>query len=97
MPSGKKERSLKKKYSSFFINKRDIPEPEPEPENSMEGICPSLREFKDSQEDTDPVLGNKMVSEQAQHHKSRHGGLWRTSITPLIRWATVGSAISQDM
>ena len=26
------------------------PEPEPEPENSMEGICPLLREFKDSQE-----------------------------------------------
>ena len=48
MPSGKKEKSLKNKYSSFF--RRDIPEPKPEPENSMEGICPSLREFKDSQE-----------------------------------------------
>ena len=58
MPSDKKERSLKKKYSLFFSNRRDIPEPEPEPENSMEGICPSLREFKDSQEDTDPVLRN---------------------------------------
>ena len=29
MPSGKKERRLKKKYSSFFSNRRDIPEPEP--------------------------------------------------------------------
>ena len=44
MPSGKKEKSSKNKYSSFFSNRRDIPEPEPEPENSMEGICPSLRE-----------------------------------------------------
>ena len=56
MPSGKKDKSLKKKYSLFFSKRRYIPEPEPEPENSMEGICPSLREFKDSQEDTDPVL-----------------------------------------
>ena len=44
MPSGKKVKSLKNKYSLFFSNGRDIPEPEPEPENSMEGICPSLRE-----------------------------------------------------
>ena len=58
MPSGKKERSLKKKYSSFFSNRTDISEPEPEPENSMEGIYQLLREFKDSQEDTDPVLRN---------------------------------------
>ena len=50
MRSGKKVKSLKKKYSSFFSNGRDIPEPEPELENSMEGIYPSLREFKDSQE-----------------------------------------------
>ena len=56
MPSGKKVKSLKNKYSLFFSNGRDIPEPEPEPENSMEGICPSLREFKKSQEDTNPVL-----------------------------------------
>ena len=56
MSSGKKERSLKKKYNSFFNDRRDIPDLEPEPENSMEGICPSLREFKDSQENTDPVL-----------------------------------------
>ena len=46
MPSGKKDKSLKKKYSLFFRNRRDIPEPEPEPENSMEGIYPSLKEFK---------------------------------------------------
>ena len=44
MPSSKKENSLKKKYISFFSDRRDIPEPEPELENSMEGICPSLRE-----------------------------------------------------
>ena len=58
MPSGKKERSLKKNHSSFFSNRRDIPELEPVPENSVEGIYPSLREFKDSQGDTDPVLRN---------------------------------------
>ena len=52
MSSGKKDRSLKKQYSLFFSHRRDIPEPE----NSMEGICPLLREFKDSQEDTDKVL-----------------------------------------
>ena len=50
MPSGKKVKSLKNKYSSFFSNGREIPEAEPEPENSMEGICPLLREFKDTQE-----------------------------------------------
>ena len=43
-------------YSSFFSNRRDIPEPEPELENSVEGICPSLKEFKNSLEETDPVL-----------------------------------------
>ena len=32
--------------NSCPVVRRDIPEPE----NSMEGICPSLREFKDSQE-----------------------------------------------
>ena len=46
MSSGKKVKSFKNKYSSFFSNGRDIPELE----NSMEGICPSPREFKDSQE-----------------------------------------------
>ena len=56
MPSGKKDRSLKKKYDSCFSNKRDIPEPEPEPEYSMEGIYPLLKEFKNSLEETDPVL-----------------------------------------
>ena len=44
MPSNKKERSLKKKYSSFFRDRRDIPEPEPELENSMEGTCPSRKQ-----------------------------------------------------
>ena len=56
MPSGKKERRLKKKYSLFFSNRRDIPEPEPEPENSVEGMYPLLKEFKNSLEETDPVL-----------------------------------------
>ena len=54
MPSGKKERSLKKQCSSFFSNRRDIPEPE----NSVEGIYPSLKEFKNSLEKTDLVLRN---------------------------------------
>ena len=58
MPSGKKDKSLKKKYSSFFSNRRDIPEPEPELENSVEGIYPLLKEFKNSLEETDPVLRN---------------------------------------
>ena len=46
----KKVKSLKNKYSLFFSNGIDIPDPEPESENSMEGICPFLREFKDCQE-----------------------------------------------
>ena len=58
MPSGKKEKSLKKKYSLFFSNRRYIPEPEPEPENSIEGIYLSQKEFKNSLEETDPVLRN---------------------------------------
>ena len=63
MPNGKKERSLKKKYSSFFkSNRRDILELETEPENSMEGIYPSLKEFKNSLEETDPVLRNMDVN-----------------------------------
>ena len=44
MPSGKKDKSLKKKYSSFFSNRRDIPEPEPEPENSVEGKVKSTQD-----------------------------------------------------
>ena len=43
MPSGKKEKSLKNKYSLFFC--KDIPEPEPEPESSVEKIYPSLSEM----------------------------------------------------
>ena len=57
MPSGKK-----KKYISFFSNRRDIPEPEPEPkpepENNVEEIYPSLKGFKNSRKETDPVLRN---------------------------------------
>ena len=49
---------MKKKYPSFFSNMRDIPEPEPEPENIVEGIYPSLKEFKNSLEEADPVLRN---------------------------------------
>ena len=49
---------MKTKCSLLFSNRRDIPEPEPEPENSVEGIYKSLKEFKNSQEDTDPVLKN---------------------------------------
>ena len=49
---------MKKRYSSFFDHRRDIPEPEPEPENSVEGIYPSLDEFKNSIEEGDPVLRN---------------------------------------
>ena len=49
---------MKKKYSSLFNARRDIPEPEPEPGNSMEGIYPSLKEFKISLEEIDPVLRN---------------------------------------
>ena len=47
MPSGKKEYSLKNKYSSFFS--RDIPVPEPEPESNLEWIYRTLSElFEDS-------------------------------------------------
>ena len=52
MPSDKKVISLKKKYSSFFSTRRDIPEPE----DSMEGIYLSLEEFMSNPEETDPVL-----------------------------------------
>ena len=62
MPSCKKNKSLTKKYSSFFSNRRDIPEAEPKPENSMEGIYPLLKEFKNIQEDTDPVQRNMDVN-----------------------------------
>ena len=44
-----RRKSLKNKYSSFFSNRRDIPEPEPEPESSVKRIYPLLREsFEDS-------------------------------------------------
>ena len=59
MPSGKKDKILEKIYSLLFNNRRDIPElepePEPEPENSLEGIYPSLKEFKNGLGETDPV------------------------------------------
>ena len=58
MPSDKKRRNLKKRYSSFFYHRRDVPEPEPEPENSVEGTYPSQDEYKNSVEEGDPVLGN---------------------------------------
>ena len=59
MPSGKKVKSLKNKYSSFFSNRRDIPEPVPERESSVERIYPSLSElFEDSLEEIAPVRRN---------------------------------------
>ena len=58
MPSDKKGKSLKKKYNSFLNARRNTSEPEPEPENSIEGIYPSLDEFKSSLEEIDPVLRN---------------------------------------
>ena len=58
MPSDKKGKSSKKKYSSFFNTRRDIPEPVPELGNSMEGIYPLLDEFKSSLDEIDSVLRN---------------------------------------
>ena len=58
MPSCEKVKSLKNKYSWFFSDRRDIPELEPESDSSVEETYPLLREFKDSQEVTDPVLRN---------------------------------------
>ena len=49
---------MKKKYSSFFNARRNIPKPEPEPGNSVEGIYPSLDKFKSILEEIDPVLRN---------------------------------------
>ena len=49
---------MKKKCSSFFSNRREIPEPEPETEKNMEGIYSLLKEFKTRQEETDLVLRN---------------------------------------
>ena len=71
MPSGKKDKSLKKKYSSFFSNRRDIPETEPEPENSMERKYPSLKEFKNSIMETDPVPRNMDVNVLQKLNKDR--------------------------
>ena len=45
---------MKKKYSSFFNTRIDIPEPG----NRMEGIYPSLDEFKSILEEIDTVLRN---------------------------------------
>ena len=47
----RREKALRKGYSSFFDHRRDIPEPEPE-----------LDEFKNSIEKGDPVLGNMDVN-----------------------------------
>ena len=43
MPSGKKDKSLKNKYKSFF--NEGIPEPVPELESSVEKIYPTLSEI----------------------------------------------------
>ena len=51
---------MKKKYSSFFNARRDIPKPEQE--NSVEGIYPSLDEFEDSLEEIDSVLRNMVAN-----------------------------------
>ena len=58
MPSDKKGKSLKKRYSSFFSNRKDILELELEPGNSLEGSYSSLNKFKSSREEVDPVLRN---------------------------------------
>ena len=57
MPGCKKEKSLKNKYSSFFNNRRDIPELESEPESSVERIYPFLSEsFEYSLKETATIL-----------------------------------------
>ena len=62
---------MKTKYSSLFSNRNDTPELEPEPENSVEGIYPWLKEFKNSQEDTDPVLRNMDANVQQKFNDER--------------------------
>ena len=47
---------MKKRYSPFFNTRRDKPEPKPELGNSVEGIYPSLDQFKSSIEQVDPAL-----------------------------------------
>ena len=74
MPGGKKEKSLKNKYSSFFSNRKDIPELEPEPESSMERIYPSLSEtFEDSLKETAPMLKSMdaRTIQQVNNHRDR--------------------------
>ena len=62
MPSGKKEKSLKNKYSSFFGEER--PEPEPELENSVEKIYPSLSElFTGNLEEVEQAHRNTLVTQ----------------------------------
>ena len=62
---------MKKKYILFFSKRRDIPEPEPEPGNSREGIYPLLKEFKNSPEETDPVLRNMDANVLQKLNKDR--------------------------
>ena len=57
MPSGKKVKSLKTKYSLLFSYRKDTPELK----KSVEGIYLYI-EFKNSQEDTDPLLRNMDVN-----------------------------------
>ena len=72
MPGGKKEKSLKNKYISFFNNRRDIPEPEPEPESSVERIYPLLSElFEDSLKETAPILRNMDANTLQQMNNDR--------------------------
>ena len=54
MPSDKKLKSLKKKYSFFFSTRRDIPEPV----DRVEGIYPLLKELESNLEEIDPVPRN---------------------------------------
>ena len=68
---------MKRKYSLLFSNRRDTPEPE----SSVEGIYPSLKEFKNSQVDTDPVLKNMDANVLQKLIDDRDRRITRTIIT----------------
>ena len=90
MPSDKKAKSLKKKYSSFFITRRDIPEPEPEPEDRVEGIYPLLDEFKISLVETDPVPRNM----DASMLQKEVNAVTATVISALVIYAAASQALT---
>ena len=58
MPSGKKERCLKKKYSLFFSNSKGFTKAETRAGEQRARDIPITERVKNNPEETDPVLRN---------------------------------------